>query len=102
MQNFMTRVTLVDATAECPKAPLTDLAGESGRLPGYARALLEACPVRFLITALAGWVTQHQQAVLEYEVEENRVLRVQINRRRLRLTDEDRRLLAARGHRLGR
>ena len=64
--------------------------------------MFEAFPVRFLLTALAGWITQHQQAVLEYLVEENRVLRVQLGRRRLRLTDEDRRRLAARGHRLGR
>ena len=63
--------------------------------------MLEAFPVRFLLMALAGWVTQRQQAVLEYLVEENRV-RAQLRGRRLRLTDDDRRCLAVRGRRLGR
>ena len=34
--------------------------------------MLEAFPVRFLLMALAGWITQRQQVVLEYLVEENR------------------------------
>jgi putative transposase len=43
-----------------------------------------------------------QQAVIGYLVEENRVLRAQLRGRRLRLTDDQRRCLAVRGHRLGR
>jgi putative transposase len=39
--------------------------------------------------------------VIGYLVEENRVLRAQLRGRRLRLTDDQRRRLAARGHRLG-
>ena len=40
--------------------------------------------------------------MLAYLIEENRVLRRQLGGRRLRLTDDDRRQLAARAHRLGR
>ena len=45
---------------------------------------------------------RHQQHVIEYLVEENRVLEEQLKGRRLRLTDDQRRRLAARGRRLGR
>lgn len=44
---------------------------------------------------LAGWVNRQQQ-VLEYLVEENRVLKEQLNGRRLRLTDDERRRLGCR------
>jgi len=40
--------------------------------------------------------------MLAYLVEENRILRRQVGGRRLRLTDDDRRRLAARAYRLGR
>ena len=40
--------------------------------------------------------------MIGYLVEENRVLRAQLRGRRLRLTDDQRRRLAVRGHRLGR
>ncbi len=40
--------------------------------------------------------------IIEYLVEENRVLKEQMKGRRLRLTDEQRRRLAAKGKRLGR
>ena len=46
---------------------------------------------------LAGWVNRHQQHVIEYLVEENRVLRDQLTGRRLRLTDDERRRLATKG-----
>jgi hypothetical protein len=44
----------------------------------------------------------HQQHVIEYLVEENRVLKGLLNGRPLRLTDDQRRRLAAKGRRLGR
>src|ERR687897_2427495 len=59
-------------------------------------------PVRLLLVALAGWVNRQQQEVIEYLVEENLVLREQLRGRRLRLTDDQRRRLAAKGQRLGR
>jgi hypothetical protein len=51
---------------------------------------------------LAGWITRQQDAVIEYLHEENRVLKQQLGRRRLRLTDDQRRRLAVRGKAIGR
>src|SRR5918996_2976176 len=59
-------------------------------------------PLRLLLLTLAGWVNRHQQHVIEYLMEENRVLREQLRGRRVRLTDGERRRLAAKGRRLGR
>ena len=59
-------------------------------------------PLQVLLVTLAGWVNRHQQHVIEYLMEENRVLKGQLKGRRLRLTDDQRRRLAAKGRRLGR
>ena len=59
-------------------------------------------PLRLLLVVLAGWANRHQQQIIEYLVEENRVHKEQLKGRRLRLTDDQRRRLAAKGHRLGR
>jgi hypothetical protein len=59
-------------------------------------------PGRLLLVALAGWVNRPQQHVIEYLVEENRALREQLRGRRVRLTDDQRRRLAAKSRRLGR
>jgi hypothetical protein len=48
-------------------------------------------PFSFLVVSVAGWMNQRQQRVIEYLVEENRVLRQQIGHRRLRFTDSQRR-----------
>jgi hypothetical protein len=55
-----------------------------------------------LLVSLAGWINRYQQHVIEYLVEENRVLREQLKSHRLRLKDDQRRRLAAKGYRLGR
>jgi hypothetical protein len=34
--------------------------------------------LRLLLVTLAGWVNRHQQQVIEYLVEENRILREQL------------------------
>jgi putative transposase len=47
-----------------------------------------------LLVVLAGWVNRHQLDVIEHLREENRVLKEQIGKRRLRLTDAQRRRLA--------
>ena len=52
--------------------------------------------------AFAGWWSDQRQEALGSLIDENRILRAQLSRRRLRLTDEDRRRLARSGHRLGR
>jgi putative transposase len=59
-------------------------------------------PLQVLLVTLAGWVNRHQQHVIEYLAEENRVLKEQLKGRRLRLTDDQRRRLAAKVYRLGR
>ena len=58
--------------------------------------------LRFLILTAAGWVNRHQEDVIDYLREENRVLREQRGPRPLRLTDAQRRRLAVRGQKLGR
>jgi hypothetical protein len=58
-------------------------------------------PLQVLLVTLEGWINRHQQQVIDYLVEENRVLKGQLNGRRLRLTDDQRRCLAAKGRRLG-
>jgi putative transposase len=55
-----------------------------------------------LIVMVAGWIQRHQQHVITYLHEENRVLKAQLGGRRLRLTDPERRRLAALAHPLGR
>jgi hypothetical protein len=59
-------------------------------------------PLQVLLVTLAGWVNRHQQHVIEYLVEENHILQEQVKGRRLGLTDDQRRRLAATGRRLGR
>jgi transposase InsO family protein len=59
-------------------------------------------PWQILVAALAGWIGRQQDAVIEYLREENRVLRQQLGRKRLRLTDAQRRRLAVRGKAIGR
>src|SRR2546422_6832789 len=54
------------------------------------------------IAMVAGWLQRHQQHVLTYLQEENRVLKAHHGGRRLRLTDTERRRLAALAHPLGR
>ena len=51
--------------------------------------------LHILIAMVAGWIQRHQQQVITYLQEENRVLQAQLGGRRLRLTDTERRRLAA-------
>jgi putative transposase len=53
--------------------------------------------VQVLAVVVAGWLNQQQQSAIEYLREENRVLREQLGGKRLRLNDEQRRRLAAKG-----
>jgi putative transposase len=59
-------------------------------------------PFSFLVTAIAGWMNQHQPHVSDYLIEENRVLREQIGHRRLQFSDDQRRRLAAKAKKVGR
>ena len=58
--------------------------------------------LQFLLLTAAGWVNRHQEDLIDYLREENRVIREQLGSRPLRLTDAQRRRLAVRGKRLGR
>ena len=58
-------------------------------------------PVHLLV-ALAGWINRDQQAVIDYLIEENRVLKDQLEGRRLRFTDEQRIRLAVKAKAVGR
>src|SRR6266545_4187970 len=55
-----------------------------------------------LIAMVAGWLQRHQQQIITYLIEENRILQAHLGGRRLRLTDTERRRLAALAHPLGR
>ena len=59
-------------------------------------------PLAFIVLLFAGWVNRQQQAVIDYLLEENRVLRTAHGHRRVRLTDDQRRVLAVKGKALGR
>ena len=59
-------------------------------------------PFSFLVTSIAGWMNEHQHHVIDYLMEENRVLREQIGNRRLRFSDDQRRRLAAKARKVGR
>jgi transposase InsO family protein len=55
-----------------------------------------------LLAMLVGWINRHQQQIITYLHEENRVLKTGLRGRQLRLTDTDRRRLAALARPLGR
>src|SRR5215831_12484514 len=59
-------------------------------------------PFSFLVVSIAGWMNQRQRHVIEFLIEENRVLREQIGNRRMRFSDAQRGRLAVKAKRLGR
>ena len=59
-------------------------------------------PLQMMLVAVAGWVNREQLAIIDYLMEQNRVLRELHGKRRLRLTDDQRRRLAVKGKALGR
>lgn len=59
-------------------------------------------PLRFVLLVFAGLVNREQAKVVEFLREENRVLRQQLGKRRLRLTDAQRARLATKAKVLGR
>ena len=59
-------------------------------------------PLAFFCLLFAGWVNRQQQAVIDYLLEENRILRAAHGSRRVRLTDDQRRRLAVKGKVVGR
>ena len=66
--------------------------------------MTERCPMQpwqLLLIGVAGWMNRKQQQVIEYLLEENRVLREQIGKKRLSLTDRQRRRLAGKAKVVG-
>ena len=59
-------------------------------------------PLQALLLTFAGLVNRHQSDVIAYLAEENRILREQLGTKRLKLTDDQRRRLAAKAKRLSR
>ncbi len=57
---------------------------------------------QLLLVTLAGWVNRHQQDVIAYIQEENRILKHKLKGKRIRFTDDERRRLAVKGKVLGR
>jgi putative transposase len=63
--------------------------------------VFEPAALQMVLCVLTGWLDHREQRAIAYLVEENRFLRRQLGGRRLRLTDDDRRRLAARAYRVG-
>ena len=59
-------------------------------------------PFRFLLIAVSGWMNQQQLELIDYLRGENRVLREQLGKERLRFNDDQRRRLAATAKGVGR
>jgi putative transposase len=59
-------------------------------------------PFRFVLIAVSGWMNGRQSSLIDYLREENRVLREQLDGKRLHFTDDQRRRLAAKAKGLGR
>jgi len=57
--------------------------------------------LQMVLGVLTGWLARREREAIAYLIEENRLLRRQLGTRRLRLTDDDRRQLAARAYRVG-
>jgi putative transposase len=64
--------------------------------------VIDASAIQMVLAVLTGWLDHQERLSLAYLIEENRVLRRQLGGQRLQFTDDDRRRLAVRGHRLGR
>src|SRR5262249_12707592 len=58
--------------------------------------------LQIIIAMVAGWINRHQQDVIMYLKEENRLLKSKLPGGRLRLTDTERRQLAKLAHPLSR
>jgi hypothetical protein len=58
--------------------------------------------LQVLIAMIAGWINRHQQQVIAYLLEENRILHAKLGNRRIRFTDAERRRLATLAFPLGR
>ena len=72
-----------------------------GREPPTMSATSPPNPLHFLLLLFASWVKRQQNRVIDYLLEENRVVREQLGGRRLRLNNDQRRRLAVKGRIVG-
>jgi len=63
--------------------------------------VVDVTPVRFLLVAVAGWLSSRQEEAVAKLVEEKRTLQAQLGGRGRFVTDDQRRRLAVLGCRLG-
>ena len=66
-----------------------------------SRVVIHVAALQIVLRVLTGWLERREREAIAY-LTEDRLLRRQSGARRLRLTDADRRRLAARAHRVGR
>ena len=64
--------------------------------------MIDPAALQIVLSVLTGWLDRREREAIAYLIEENRLLRRQLGDHRLRLTDDDRRRLAALAYRLGR
>jgi hypothetical protein len=62
--------------------------------------VIDRAALQMVLGVLTGWLERREPEAIAYLIEENRLLRRQLGTRRLRLTDDDRRRLAARAYRV--
>jgi len=65
-------------------------------------AVMKVKPMGMLLMMLAGWINRHQQDVIVYLKEENKILREKLGTKRILLNDNQQMRLAQLGKRLGR
>jgi hypothetical protein len=58
--------------------------------------VIDPAALQMVLCVLTGWLDRREREAVAYLIDENRLLRRQLGTRRLRLTDADRRRLAAR------
>ena len=64
--------------------------------------MIDPAALQMVLCVLTGWLDRREREAVAYLIEENQLLRRQLGTRRLRLTDDDRRRLAARAYQVGR
>ena len=64
--------------------------------------MIDASALHMVLAVLTGWLDRQERQAIAYLMEENRVLRRQLGKRRIQFTEADRRRLAVRGYQLGR
>ena len=79
-----------------------NIAANANLGPLAPTAMFDVSALRVLLLVVIGWLERRERDTIAYLIEENHLLRRQLGGRRLRLTDADRRRLAALAHRLGR